>query len=63
MRNAYRSGDISPKAKELGYKILDVLLASGKTYKELEDALEAAQLALVSQTRPVSVDTPPRCDL
>lgn len=62
MRSAYRSSDISPEAKELGYKILDVLLASGKTYEELEDALEAAQLALVSQTRPVSVGIPPQCD-
>lgn len=58
MRSAYRSGDISPEAKELGYKILDVLLTSGRAYEELESALDAVQLILESQTRPVRIDTP-----
>ncbi len=58
MLQAYRTTKPNETSLLLAGKITELVLASGVTYVEAEDALEAAQEMLMKQTRPVSAQTP-----
>lgn len=52
-RDYYRERSCSEKTKELAEEILGVLLKSGATYSEADDALGLAQEKLSDETMPV----------
>lgn len=53
LKRPYRCEPYSEKVNELAEEIMDVLLKSGATYSEADDALGAAQEKLSDETRPI----------
>lgn len=58
MLHTYRTQKPSDVSLALADKLIDVMISSGATYRELADALEAAADRLEASTRPVSAGTP-----
>lgn len=55
MREAYRVDPYGVLSTDLAEKILNVLVSSGATYREADDALSCAQKLLAERTMPVIV--------